>query len=237
MSKVKIRPSPAKVAVAFVAIALVIVCIDLVTQAARYYSFEFPLRLRIDRLFHVGREANIPAWFSSAMLLVAAALLGFISYLKFAQRDRYRALWLILSVIFIYLSADETAVIHEEVGSLLGAQFPDSVFRYGWLALGVVAVVLLVIGYLRFVVALPATTRWLFVLAATLFVGGAIIVESLAWPYENGRAPDFSFATLVAVEEFMEMTGVIVFIYALLSYIYVALGHTEIVVTDPKPAQ
>ena len=81
------------------------------------------------------------------------------------------------------------------------------------------AVLVLAAVYLRFLVRLSRTTRYYFILAALLFLGGAIGVDMLQGreAYLNiGSDKTILYCVLYSVEEFLEMIGVAVFIYALL---------------------
>src|SRR5215213_2138609 len=66
--------------------------------------------------FNVGEEANVPTWYSSVTLLVCSLLLAVIAAVKKAQGDRYALHWIFLSVIFLVMSVDEVAMIHESLG-------------------------------------------------------------------------------------------------------------------------
>jgi hypothetical protein len=230
--QLRITISPNKVAMGCIVIAVLFVIIDLVTQYPRYSPFDFPFRHRLDRVFHMGREANVPAWFSTVLFLLAALLLSIIAYAKTMQRGAFRYHWFMLSAVFVYLSADEAAVLHEELGNAVGAIFPNTILSYGWFVPGAIAVAVFAIFCLRFLLNLPGKTRWVFVLAGSIFVGGAIGIEALASPYENGRPPDFLFAILVALEEFMELAGLTIFIYALMNYIYTTMDGLTFVISS-----
>jgi hypothetical protein len=233
MQELSIEVSPAKVATSCIVVAVLFVIIDLVTQYGRYYPFDFPGRFRLDRLFHMGREANVPAWFSTVLFIFVALLLGIIAYAKTVARAAFRYQWLILTVGFVYLSADEAAMLHEEFGGGVAVLFPNTVFSHGWFVAGAIGVVLLGVVYLSFLFSLPRKTRRLFFAAGAIFVSGAIGVEALASPYELGRAGDFTFAMLVALEEFLELTGVSIFSYALMDYIYTMMDGLTFVIRSP----
>ncbi|HEX6144165.1 MAG TPA: hypothetical protein VFZ01_15720, partial [Geminicoccaceae bacterium] len=97
-----------------------------------------------------------------------------------------------------------------------------------------IVVVIFGLIYLRFLLALPRRTQSLFLLAGALYLGGAIGIEMLAWHYRYPlHAPDptdwegskdIVWALLSHLEEVLEMVGVAIFLYALLSY----LAHRRI---------
>lgn len=170
-------------------------------------------------LFSLNGEQNIPSWYSSSMRLICAILLAAIAVA--ARESGYRFHWMSLSVIFLYLSIDELASIHEKVGSALAERFDTSGFlTYAWVIPYAFLVFVFVLVYTRFLYDLPASTRLAFLAAGILFVGGALGVEMV-----NGRTDDtYGTAHLTYIlgsyiEEVLEMLGELGFFYALLSYI------------------
>ena len=84
------------------------------------------------------------------------------------------------------------------------------------------AIVVTIIGlsYLRFLGALPPRTRWQFLRAGAVYVGGALGVELvLAWWTDRVGDKNFVYALIDLVEESMEMIGVGLFLLALLEYL------------------
>lgn len=229
------------VVLGLVSIAMAFAAIDLVSQAPRYFSFAFPEQQRIDRMFHLGREANVPTWFSTVLLFIAGIMLAVIAGVKRRQADAFRWYWAALAAMFVYLSADEAAVLHEQISGALASYAPGSPLNYGgWIGYGVAAVCGLGLLFLPFVVALPGRTKVLFALAGAVFVGGAIGVEVIALPYENGRPPDYRWSMLVALEETMEITGVALFVGALLDYMRLHVPLVELRFggrTEGEPAE
>ena len=83
-----------------------------------------------------------------------------------------------------------------------------------------VIVLVVATAYLPFLRALPVRTRWLFILSGAIYVGGAVGVEwATIWYEDNDQLDTLAYNLWNAVEEFMEMAGVILFIYTLLRHI------------------
>jgi hypothetical protein len=192
--------------------------------------------LSLLRLFDVGEEASIPTWYSSFTLLLSSVLLAVIAAAKRERRDRYTLHWLGLSVIFLFLSMDEVLRAHEALGGqeiqpllsrFLGFS-PSGFIYFFWVVPGAAFVLVFVLAYLRFLVRLPKQTRRLFLVAGTLFVLGALGFEMLsariASEYDKetwqnlGGIPKIIVGIQTSIEEFLEMLGASVFVYALLSY-------------------
>ncbi|MGD9729340.1 MAG: hypothetical protein AB7R40_06070 [Nitrospiraceae bacterium] len=171
------------------------------------------------RQFHLNQESNIPTWYSVSTLLVAALLLALIGLTKYRLRDPYRAHWLWLAAIFLYLSADEGSRLHEMSEVLYPHSHYSGLFYYPWVIGGTVAVLVIGLSYIKFVLRLPAGIRGLVIVAGFLYVGGALGMEAVQAAFEEGHGyKNLSYDLLTGVEEVCEMAGIAVFIYALMRY-------------------
>ena len=172
------------------------------------------------RLVWVDGEANLPAWFASSLLLGAAFLLGGIASAHQRVGER-AALWWLLSLVFVLLSLDEIAQLHELSIRPLREHFHASGFLYyPWIVPAGICASTLVIGYSGFLTALQGRTRWLFLTAGAIYVLGALGVEALSGRQASLHGEQTGlYHLIVTFEELLEMTGVAVFIYALLDYI------------------
>lgn len=171
------------------------------------------------RLFNLDKEANIPSLFSSMELMLASLLLFLISLLQ----KMNRGYWLFLSAVFLFLSIDETAQIHEIIINLKSRfeLLNESNMRNVWVFPYFLAVLILAIALAKFVFALPAKTRNLFIISGFIFVGGAVGIEVLEEQLKilNGGSESLTLKLLYHLEELCEMCGVAIFIYALLNYL------------------
>lgn len=171
-------------------------------------------------LFHFGSESNIPTLYSSITLLACSALLWTITKSHKKQNQPYRY-WLGLAVLFLFLSVDETASLHERSGEPIRAMMGTSgLLYYGWMIPYGAAVLLFITLYVRFLMQLPRQTAQMFVLAGTLYVAGAIGFEMLGgWWHELHGTHNITYYLFVTLEELFEMFGCVIFIHTLLSYI------------------
>ena len=81
------------------------------------------------------------------------------------------------------------------------------------------------VRFLKCLLGLPRSTRNLFLLAAAMFIGGAIGIELIgSYVDASGSRHTLLYRLLIAVEESLEMTGVAVFIFGLLRYMRDELG-------------
>ncbi len=171
------------------------------------------------QVLNVNRESSLPAWYSSGLLLLAAALLAVNAALH--RQERYARHWAGLAAIFLYLSADEAAAIHEEFTDPLQTALNTSGYlSFAWVIAGAAFVLVVGVLYARFVLHLPPATRRGMIAAAVLYVGGALVIESISanqWELDGGSS--LLYSAIGTLEELCEMLGVIVLIYTLLAYL------------------
>lgn len=128
------------------------------------------------------------------------------------------------------LSMDEASSIHELFTEPLRRLLHTSGFFYfAWVIPGLAFVLTIAIIYWRFLLHLPTRTRWLFVVAAILYIAGAIGTELVGgWYVELYGRKNLIYSILAMLEETLEMFGIIVFVYALLDYVIVNVGEVRI---------
>jgi len=171
-------------------------------------------------LFNFNKEHNIPTLYSSFALIFASILLSIIATTHRKRSSSYFP-WLGLAIIFLFLSIDETAQIHEKLTPYFRELFNTSgLLYYAWVIPNGIFVAGLAIVYLKFLMRLPNKIMILFVVSGTTFVSGAIGFEMLSGrlTYNYGR-DSLLYAFYYSCEEFFEMLGIVIFIYTLLLYI------------------
>lgn len=206
------------------AIVALLACAHVMAMVLRFvlgYNYAFGL---IDT-FNLNFENNVPTFFSAFLLVFAAVLLAVQAGIESGLRSAVYWRW--LAVIFAFLAVDEDASLHELlIDPLRTALSLGGPLQFAWtIPYGVLLIVLASI-FLRFLWTLPPRTRRLFFLAGALYVGGAMGCELAAGWYltRHADAEDLGYYMLVGVEESLEMTGVVVFIHALLEHIGGSLG-------------
>ncbi len=169
-------------------------------------------------LFDLNGERNVPAWFSSSVLLTCSLLLAAVARLEGGEGGRDVVRWWGLSAVFLLMSVDEAVQIHEQtIDPLRTVLGTGGIFHYAWSVLGLAFVLVFAAVYLPFVARLNAGTRRLFVAAGALYVGGALGVEFVQGWHDGLYGVDGTTALITTVEEVLEMSGLVVFVYALLS--------------------
>ena len=184
-------------------------------------------------LFDLNAEANVPTYFSVIQLAIVAVLLVVIGWHARTRADRFARHWLVLGAIFLFLSLDELAQIHEQWNLLRDALHTTGMLYYAWVLPYGLLTAAVGVFYIGFLLHLPARTRWLFVLSGLIYVGGAVGLEMYGGYLEShiGReaiATSLPYLTEVFFEEGMEMFGIALFIYALLAHMQAEIGRVAI---------
>jgi hypothetical protein len=221
-----IAPLSAKRTALFLAVvSFGIVIVGWVVLYAAYMAS--PLDFRPDRvtgiarLFNLGGTANIPTWYKTSLLLFATVGLFAVFLLSRRQRDPYARHWRDLGVIFLALSVDEVAVIHRGIGRAMTVMFETrGILFFGWVILATIFVILVVAVYAPFLRRLPVMPRYLFIGSGAVYVVGALVMKFVeGWYVTTVAQYDVLYITITAVRQLLQMVGVVVFVYALLSYL------------------
>lgn len=204
------------------AVAFLLLLANIVGQLSIYHAGQADV-YELAAFFYFDNEDNVPSGFSTLLLLISTLLLFVITLLNRNQTGSKVSYWVVLTVGFLFMALDEELSFHEKLIRPVRMLFNDDhygIFYYTWVIPAIVLVLLLGLFFLKFVIQLPAKTRFNVILAATLYIGGAIGVELFGGLYHElyGNL-NLTYSMIVTVEESLEMAGIIVFIRALLVYI------------------
>lgn len=190
-----------------------------------YYQFDRVYGLY--DLLDLDTDSSIPTWFSSLGLLSCSVLLWFHSAIDKALDTGRKWQWRLLALIFLFLSVDEVARIHEVVGTLVGSKLAPDVTQqthglvsYHWLVAYVGFAAVLAVIYLPFLYRLPRRVAGGCILAGVVYVGGAGATESFNGHIVHAtsqRDPVYMWGTVC--EEFLEMCGMTLFAHVLVRYL------------------
>jgi hypothetical protein len=193
------------------------------------------------RSFDLDQEGNLATWFSVALLLANSLLFAAVAATRQRERkgdDGGRRAWAGLALLFLAMSAEEAAAIHEmtvlPLRQLLNA---GGLLYYTWVVPGGILTLCIAAAYIPFLARLPARTRRLFVLAGLIYVGGAVGFEMIGGRYASLYSTDnFRYALIAHAEETLEMSGLVVLLYALLDYLGRCAGPISFRVSAAMPA-
>jgi len=184
-----------------------------------YYVLDHKRLLGAVRQLSLAEEANIPTWYSSLVLTSCALCLAIIGFSKPKNGDGSRRHWLILSMIFLYISMDETSVIHEMTIQPVREAFDlGGAFYYAWTLPAAVLMTIFLISYLGFLRQLRAGSRNRFILAGLIYVGGAFGTEFVISYWWDTHGDGLRNGSLNVAQESMEIAGASLFLAALLRH-------------------
>lgn len=184
----------------------------------------------IVRQFDFIQEGNIANYYQSTQLLLNCALLLLIWSVKKQNQAAGRWHWLALAGIFLFLSCDEAAQIHETTVAVLVADAREQeAGKTGWFRIYLPLLALAGAAYIPFLRRLPRRTALLFVVSGGLYVGGVAGMERLAnWAAETFGDESFGYVLIDNLSELMESAGMALFAYTLLAYLAVESGEVVI---------
>lgn len=233
----ELRVRPARLARALALVVAGIVAVGLVANRLVYGvapHVEHPIARAAAR-FDLGLEPSVPALWSTFLLAGCAILLA--ANGRAAATPRRKG-WYGLAIVFAALAIDENVMIHEMANDTLHEALGTSgPLYFAWVIPGVLFTLAVALGSARFVMRLDRRTRALFLVAGALFVGGAIGMELIAGVIVEAHGAD-SVGHMVeqAIEETMEMSGTIVFLYALMDRLGRRAGTIRIAIEpDGEP--
>lgn len=170
-------------------------------------------------LIEMSGDSTIPTWFSSFILLLSAALFVVIDTVDpDAPRPGPRH-WRWLAIVFLVLSIDEVATLHETAGRAVDLRTTGYLF-YSWVLLGAAAVLVFSGVFFRFFLKLERTLQVRLAVAAIVYVGGALGVEMINAQQEFAAGTEnWQYQLGTALEELLEMVGILILIDALVLHL------------------
>lgn len=210
-------------------IALVLTCAICLLVLAHLIALYFlpeaergeHLAAAMDKFFNLNNERNIPTFYASFQL-VCCSLLSFLVYSIYKKKGvKQRHYWLTLTIIFFYLSLDEVLQIHERLNNAFQGLFPKTETQYvfwPWIIAYSCLAILIGVYFLKFLLMLKPKTRKLFILAGSIYVTGALVMEFIGNEFFEYNY-NIVMWTLITLEEVFELAGIAIFIYAVFDYI------------------
>lgn len=218
-TKVTLELHPAKIVRVLSLTALLLM---LLSVAGQIYTYQLndgtmsPLVMK----FYIDGEANIPTFYSSYILLFVSLLLGVIYFRQCTLNDRYRLPWFLLAAGFLFLSVNESTLLYHDLLSPLFKHL--KMYMTGVVGISIISVALILILYqsVWFFIYLPGRYRTPFALAGALYLSGAVGMDKIGTMYHEVHTKfNLSYSMLATLEAIVEMSGILVFIYALLTYL------------------
>lgn len=213
----------AKAAAALIAAHLVLLAITVVT--GRDYIFG------LVPLFDLDVENNVPSFFSGSLLLLNGILIWLVAQLPFLSH--HSRVWYVLAGVFVFLSCDELFGVHEHLTRpFREALRTSALLYYPWVIGYAVPVLTLIVWFIPSWRSLDAPARTRLVTAGVLYFMGAVVMELIGGAYDEAFGHDRTLAwgLLVAVEESLEMAGLLVLTHAVLMLLAPSAGGAAVVI-------
>lgn len=210
--------SPKKVAITLALAWSAIVFYCTIGEISKFFFAHY---LPLFEAFDLDGEMNVPAIYSGLMLLITSIILFLIWHLEKLQSNG--KFWLILFLGFFFMANDEVFQIHEAVTDLTQKFIGHDhlgIFTYTWVAPYAIIAIIFGIYFTKFLLSLPKSTAIKFVIAGCIYVGAAVGLEMVNGNYADTRGiENFTYVSMMIVEEAFEIYGICLFIYSLLLYI------------------
>jgi hypothetical protein len=181
-------------------------------------------------LFDLDKEWNVPTIYSALLLFAPSGLLAMIAAEQRRNRVRDFRYWIALSAIFCFFGFDELFSIHNSAKHLVPLWFKHiGLFNLRWdlrwIVIGFPITFIIVILFVPFVLRLPRRTACGIVISGMVYVGAALGVEMIGgWWIGKHTKDNWTYSTLVVIEETFEMVGALAFFDVLLAYTERELG-------------
>ena len=241
MSLFQLKIHPRKTALFFLAIVLFLILLHSLVQVTFAYTLNQTL-LQISEYVDLDIEKNIPSFYSAFAIFLCSLLFFCLAALEKKQRGR-RCYWLGLAAVFLFLSFDEALALHEKLGDYTeeyikstGVLQASGLLYFPWIIPYSILTTILGLLYFRFIFRLPRKTSVLLICSAAIFLTGVGIFDML-----GGKEAELhgyysvTYTVLYTIEEFLEMSGVVLLMYTLLDYIEQQYGQLNFFLETRKP--
>lgn len=178
----------------------------------------------IHRLFDLDKEMNIPTWFSCIQLFSIGILLLFLCRYHERKKPPTSLFVSLFGLIFIFLSLDEFAGIHENVTRLLVKieWIPRFYGNHGiWIFFYLILGVIIVLATFRNISEMFKNYRresLILFMGMVIFLLGAVVMEIIGYYLKSRKGLAFLYTAEVGIEEFCEMVGGSIILYGTILY-------------------
>jgi hypothetical protein len=216
----KLQLAPRRVAVILLCGVALLTVGQLLTVSAGYPG-GYQHTSELLRVASFRGDNNLATWYSSMLLSGCALLLGVIATAVRRQAAGGWLPWAGLALTFVGLSIDDLCRFHEMMSDPMDQLFEyPGPLHYSWVIPGAVFVLMFVGAFARFLIRLPRRSRWSFVGAGALFIGGALGMEMvLGIQTKSHGSNNLTFDILLSTKKLMQLLGSTVFLCALLAHV------------------
>lgn len=186
----------------------------------------------IAKSVNFNTESNLPTLFNFSLLILSVLILFMISTIAFYRNDPLKIYWLVLSVIFLLMSFDEAAQLHEKLNDVVRSIIPVSgLLYYAWVVPVGIFVIIFGLSYVSFLKRLPLEISGMIILGGFLYILGAIGLEMIAGnlaSFDRSAVDTIPWRVAMTLEETFEMSGIIIFASSLIAYLRLSPNKGDI---------
>lgn len=181
---------------------------------------------RLDDVIDLDAEGNLPTWFSSFQLaLIAISFWALASRVRETGRPSRRFLKT-CGGFFLLLSIDETAMFHERITASVGSRYVDWLPAYLTAHIGSAIVCAFVVAacvagaypHLRGLWILSRRAMLIGLAGGVVYLTGGALLETIGYKMLSAGVSLSLYRVEVAFEEFFEMLGASLILYAVLLF-------------------
>lgn len=177
--------------------------------------------LGLVRQFDLNAEGNLAAWFSSFLLICSAGLCLVVAQVRELRGLSFARRWAAMAAFFLLMAVDETSQLHDmATGPLrhgLGLDF--GVLYFAWLIPALAVLGVAACYFAPLVASLSGTIRPQLVLAAVVYLTGAVGFEMIGGSAVAEGRQSLGYLLVMTCEETLEITGGLLFVAALLNQV------------------
>lgn len=224
--------------------ALILSGISIFLSIASVLTWYVPRRFQIDvgklyNLFYLDNEMNFPTFFSVLLMLACAVLLVIIGIEDQVKKNKYFRHWYFLAFGFFFMAGDDFMLLHEKLmnpmNKLFGINRISEFLTFSWIVPYFVIVVILAVSYFRFVRDLPKRSKILFMAAGFVYLFGIFAMEMIGGYIKKTYGFETrEYVVVSTIEEFLEMSGLIFFVYGLMDHINRQVSQIKLVFGSEK---
>jgi hypothetical protein len=185
----------------------------------------------IRALFDLSGEVSLPTWFSTVQLFALGAILLLTSRMSRQTKDMLSPFFAVGGFVFIFLSADEGAGIHERITGVMRTLEVDWLMFQGdhgaWIPIYLVVAIAMLLVTHRYIRAAWKRFRresFIALCGGLIFTAGAVGAEIVSYLFLRSGSTPVLYKLEVAIEEFLEMSGISIILY---SALVLALSFTS----------
>ncbi len=178
-------------------------------------------------LFLLDFESNVPTLFSVFLFLQISVICMAIGF----NRTNGRGYWLILCLLFALFALDEFASLHKIINEPVHIALSTSGFFYfAWIIPYGVFTLIIGIIFTPWLIKLPRLTRSGFLVSATIYIFGVLVLEGMGGWYLEGKTGqhDIVYDLIITAEESCELIGLLIFFYFSVDYLITNTGVRRI---------